>query len=171
MSLNALVDLQLWMCHLLVDLSGKYLTSVVVLLSCYIHIRNINPLIDSIAIDMQMRWIISLLAQLDWTLILSLSMFLMQHTGSWGMFSWVATIRYLTMGIRESDLQKLLKWIFTRSVCPFVSISSSEHLVSWNISIGRGIESKPQTIITCKYVWARCGFDEACYVNMCKNLF
>lgn len=79
MSLNALVDLQLWMCHLLVDLSGKYLTSVVVLLSCYIHIRNINPLIDSIAIDMQMRWIISLLAQLDWTLILSLSMFLMTH--------------------------------------------------------------------------------------------
>ncbi|KAF3957031.1 hypothetical protein CMV_017912 [Castanea mollissima] len=51
--LNALVDLPLWMCHLLVDLSG-----------------------------------------------------------SWGMFSWVATIQYLTMAIRELGLLKLPNLLF-----------------------------------------------------------
>lgn len=29
--------------------------------------------------------------------------------GSWGMFSWVHTTLYLTLGTRELDLQKLLK--------------------------------------------------------------
>lgn len=33
-------------------------------------------------------------------------------TGSWGMFSWVATIQYLTMAIRELGLLKLPNLLF-----------------------------------------------------------
>lgn len=47
-------------------------------------------------------------------------------TGSWGMFSWVATIQYLTMAIRELGLLKLPNLLF-QFVLVYPSLPNTLH--------------------------------------------